>query len=136
MFPYADYEFYTERLNGVAEPDVFASEVLEASFFIQSLTMGKSDKCQPEALKYAVCKITDMFIQEKAKKSKGTGEIKSENTDGYSVTYAVEQSDGTIFEEMLNHKALIIAKKYLSNTGLLSRKVGCRHDHKCGLYNL
>lgn len=136
MFPYADYEFYKEKAHGTAPQDVFNAEVLEASFFLQYLTMGKSDKEQPEALQYAVCKITDMYIQEKTKRNNGIGGIKSESNDGYSVSYSVEQKDGELLEELLARKASDIARKYLINTGLLNRKVGCGHDHQCGYHYL
>lgn len=136
MFPYADYEFYKEKANGTALKDVFNAEVLEASFFLQYLTMGKSDKDQPEALKYAVCKIADMYIQEKTQRNNAAGSIKSESNDGYSVSYSVEQKDGELLEELLARKASDIARKYLINTGLLSRKVGCGHDYQCGYHYL
>ena len=58
--------------------------------------------------------------------------VKSENNDGYSVSYAVEQADGETEETYLRKKAYDAAYLYLLPTGLLNRKVGCCHDHKCG----
>ena len=89
MFPYADYSFYKDKTYGKASQFVFDSEIIEASFFLQYLTMGKSDLEQPEALQYAACKIADMYAEEKAKRASGTGVLKSENNDGYSGKYTV-----------------------------------------------
>lgn len=136
MFPYADYEFYTEKAYGKQEKDSFEKEVLEASFFLRYLTLGKSDKVQPEALQYAACSIADMYAEQKQKSASGEMGKKSENTDGYSVSYINEMKDGETLETLLNGKALQIARKYLMGTGLLSRKVGCSHADKCGCDDL
>lgn len=132
MFPYAGYEFYKDQTHGRLEKESFEKEVLEASFFLRYLTAGKSDRIQPEALQYAACSIADMYAEQKQKASSGEMRKKSENTDGYSVSYAIEMKDGETFEDFLNGKAAQIARKYLVGTGLLDRKVGCRHAHKCG----
>ncbi len=131
MFPYADYEFYTGKAHGKLERDRFEEEVLEASFFLRYLTFGKSERVQPEELKYAVCAVAEMYAKEKQKADAGGGGKKSESVDGYSVSYAVEQKEGETLEDLLNRKASQIAKKYLAGTGLLSRKVGCGYDHQC-----
>lgn len=136
MFPYADYEFYTEKAHGRLEQDSFEKEVLEASFFLRYLTLGKSDRIQPEELQYAVCSIAEMYAEQKQKASSGEMGKKSENTDGYSVSYAIEMKDGETLETFLNKKALQIAKKYLARTELLNRKVGCGRAGQCGCYDL
>lgn len=130
MFPYADYKFYVEKMHGSLERDRFEKEVLEASFFLRYLTLRKSDTLQPEELRYAACTITDMYAKEKQKADTGEAGKKSENIDGYSVTYAIEQKEGESLEDLLNRKASQIARKYLAGTGLLNRKVGCGHDHQ------
>ena len=132
MFPYADYEFYIENMHGKLDRDIFEKEVLEASFFLRYLTFGKSDMVQPEELQYAACAVADMYVKEKQKIDEGETGKKSESIDGYSVTYASEQKDGEILEELLSRKASKIAKRYLLRTGLLTRKVGCGHDHQYG----
>lgn len=132
MFPYADYEFYIDQAHGKLEKDSFEKEVLEASFFLRYLTAGKSDRIQPAELQYAVCSIADMYAEQKQKAASKEMGKKSENTDGYSVSYAIEMKDGETFESFLNGKAAQTARTYLAGTGLLDRKVGCRHAHKCG----
>lgn len=122
MFPYADYEFYIKKSHGKLAQDAFEINVLEASFFLQYITLGKSDKQQPEALRYAVCAITDMYVKERERAEEGV--LKAENNDGYSVTYVTEMKDGETIEELLQRKAMNIARKYLIHTGLLNWKVG------------
>lgn len=129
MFPYADYEFYTEKAKGKLEKEVFEAEVLEASFFLRYLTLGKSDWLQPEALSYAACAIADMYVTEKYKIASGKGRKKSENNDGYSVSFVTELNEGETAEELLTRKAGRIARQYLTGTGLLNRKVGCVNDY-------
>lgn len=129
MFPYADYEFYTTKAKGKLEKGVFEAEALEASFFLRYLTLGKSDCDQPEALSYAACAITDMYAAEKEKITSGERQKKSENNDGYSVSFVTELKDGESTEELLARKARQIARQYLACTELLSRKAGCRNDY-------
>ncbi|MEY8283221.1 hypothetical protein AALA13_05220 [Lachnospiraceae bacterium 50-23] len=129
MFPYADYEFYTTKANGELEKGVFESEILEASFFLRYLTLGKSDRNPSKALSYAACAIADMYAAEKRKITSGERQKKSENNDGYSVSFVTELKDGESTEELLARKARQIARQYLACTDLLSRKVGCRNDY-------
>ena len=131
MFPYANYKFYTKKAHGKLEKDSFEKEVLEASFFLRYLTLGKSDKVQPESLQYAACAIADMYAEQNQKAASGEMGKKSENTDGYSVSYVSEMKDGETLETLLNGKALQIAKKYLTGTGLLDRKVRCGNAYQC-----
>lgn len=136
MFPYADYEFYVEKAYGKLDRDIFEKEVLEASFYLRYLTLGKSDVVQPEELRYAACAITEMYVQEKNHLTSGGARKKSENNDGYSVTFVTELKDGEAIEELLARKADQIARKYLIRTGLLSRKVQGVHDNQCRYHTL
>lgn len=136
MFPYADYEFYVEKAYGKLDRDIFEREVLEASFYLRYLTLGKSDVVQPEELRYAACAVAEMYVQEKNHLTSGEALKKSENNDGYSVTFVTELKDGESAEELLARKASQIARKYLIGTGLLSRKVRCAHDNQCRYHTL
>ena len=131
MFPYADYQFYTNKAHGKLEKESFEKEVLAASFFLRYATLGRSDRIQPEPLRYAACAIADMYAEQKQKAASGGMGKKSESTDGYSVSYASEIKEGENLEAFLDRKAMQIAGKYLSGTGLLERKVGYRHAHEC-----
>lgn len=132
MFPYADYDFYVEKVHGKQERESFEKEVLEASFFLRYLTQGKSDKVQMESLSYAACAIAEMYVEQKQKAAEGSLGKKSESTDGYSVSYSSEIGEGETCEIFLGRKAQQIARKYLSVTGLLDRKVRCGHADQCG----
>lgn len=123
MFPYADYEFYKNKANGCLEKKTFDTEVAEASVFLRYITLGKSDNSDIEELKYAACAIADMYADAKEKYNAGIPTVKSENTDGYMVTYASEMKDGESLDDLLSKKAVGIARKYLAVTGLLNRKV-------------
>lgn len=136
MFPYADYEFYVEKAYGKLDRDIFEREVLEASFYLRYLTLGKSDVVQPEELQYAACAVAEMYVQEKNHLTSGEALKKSENNDGYSVMFVTELKDGEAAEELLARKASQIARKYLIGTGLLSRKVQCVYDNQCRYHTL
>lgn len=136
MFPYADYEFYKDKVHGKLDKDCFEEEVIGASFLLRYLTLGKSDVTQPEELRYAACAIADMYAKEKKKADSGDIRKKSENVDGYSVTYVTEQKEGETLEDFLSRKASQLARRYLVRTGLLNRKVGCGHVHERRYHNL
>ena len=123
MFPYADYEFYTEKAIGSLDKITFDKEVAEASIFLRYITLGKSDISEREELKYAACAIAEMYAEEKSRYKLGVSAVKSENTDGYTVTYASEMKDGESLDDLLSKKAIGIARKYLATTGLLNRRV-------------
>ena len=123
MFPYADYEFYTEKVQGALDKITFDKEVVEASIFLRYITFGKSDTSNHEELKYTACAIAEMYAKEKSRYQSGASAVKSENTDGYTVTYASELKDGESLDDLLSKKAMAIARRYLAVTGLLNRKV-------------
>lgn len=79
----------------------------------------------------AVCAVAEVYYKYNAQQQTGTAPVKSENNDGYSVTYVTEQSDGKTAEEVVKKKAYDAAYPYLLPTGWLSRKVAMQCDHKC-----
>ena len=84
-----------------------------------------------EAVNDAVCAVAEVYYKYNAQQQAGTSPVKSENNDGYSVTYVTEQSDGKTAEEVVKKKAYDAAYPYLLPTGWLSRKVAMQCDHKC-----
>ena len=86
-------------------------------------------------VKDAVCAVADVYCSYDQKQA-SAGMVKSENNDGYSVTYVTEQTDGQTTEEVLRKKAYAAASAYLLPTGWLSRKVGCCYVGECNDYNL
>lgn len=121
MFPYADFDFYINRAHGKLGQEAFEEYILKASFFLRYITLGKTDRVERDEVSYAACSIADMYAEEISKMKSGI--LKSENNDGYSVTYVTELKEGESQESLLSGKAYQIARRYLLITGLLNRKV-------------
>lgn len=121
---YATYEYYVEDFYGSAIPneDVFLKAIKKASTYLDSFTFGRISKENVE--EYSVIKDCACDMAEAVYNTLGSSgnkrEKKSENTDGYSVTYVTENTDGISVEYTLKNKLYSIAKMYLMNTGLLS----------------
>lgn len=135
---YADYQFYIDSYKGKVEESDFNQAIIHASQYIRYITMGRSDNFDGIELKYASCALVDAYISayKLSSGNNSTGQKKSENTDGYSVSYVTQTKDGESAEELFKRKAYPLIKQWLITTGLLSRRVECNHDHKCGLYTL
>ena len=138
---YVDYDFYTREYGGMMDPDSFGRQERTAEAYVRYFLFsnaGKMDQDPIRAVQMAVCAVSDVLDEHYSAKAAraaqgGSGAaVKSENNDGYSVSFAVEQMDGETEESYLRKKAYDTAYLYLLPTGLLSRKVGCCHDHKCG----
>ena len=124
MKVYANYEFYSDDYSGVKiEPDDFSAAALHATQYIKYITLGRSDSYDGDELKYATCEIAEVYAELFALRS--GNEIKSENTDGYSVSYVTQGKDGESREDLFRRRAYAIANKWLSLTGLLYRGI-CR----------
>ena len=132
---YADYSFYSGQYRGGMEEPDFAKWIIPATQFIRYATMGRSDNYEGDELRYAVCEVADVY-HDLSVPDGPNGLKKSENNDGYSVSFVVEGKDGETREACIGRKAYCTIRKWLNTTGLLSRKVGCVHDHQCGYYNL
>lgn len=125
MFQYADYQYYVETYHGtVLTDDTFPAAMREASAFIREITADRvSLDAVPDDVKDASCAVADVIQTEKDRignTGNGDGrEIKSENTDGYSVSYVTEGTDGQSRDEVLWNKKYYAARPYLLHTGLL-----------------
>ena len=133
---YASYEFYTETFDGSLTKADYRKYELRAEAYIRYLTYVNGDIFAEEddRVKMAVCAAAEV-IAETAKASSGealTGRtLKSESTDGYSVTYADGPSD---VELELRKNILEAIEIYLLPTGWLCRAMserGCC-DYECG----
>lgn len=130
---YVSYEEY-EQNGGTMPKDAFPAMETRAEAYIRFLTYLNGDvfAVENEAVKQAVCAAADVYYSAQKQLSSGqTGPVKSENNDGYSVTYVTEQTDGQTAEETIRKKAYAAVYPYLLPTGWLSRKVRCGHAHKC-----
>lgn len=133
---YVEYSYYMNQYGGDIPEKEYPAAERRAEAYIRKLTYVRGDIFAAEntAVKDAVCAVTDVYYS--CKKKQETGTVKSENNDGYSVSYAVEQKDGQTLEELIRKKAYEVASAYLLPTGWLSRKVGYCCADKCNDNNL
>ncbi len=140
---YVNYEYYQAEYGGQMPEEQFAPSVRKAESYIRYLTSLNGDifAVSNDMVKDAVCAAADVYYEAWAEKEKQvrdghTGRIKSENNDGYSVTYVSEQMDGQVLEEVVKKKAYAATYPYLLPTGWLSRKVRCGCANECGYHAL
>lgn len=135
---YADYRYYELNYGGKMPDDDYDIAERKAEAYIRSLTFAKGDifKVENPSVKDAVCAVADVFYSQSEKNHSSNGPVKSENNDGYSVTYVTEQTDGQTVEEVIKKKAYQAAYMYLMPAGWLSGKVRCGHAHECRHHDL
>lgn len=127
--PYADFTYYSGTYFGTAIPqDKFPYYARQASMLINALTFGRTEAVAasllPDAVKDATCKAAELYAEYEARKSNAAaatrnGLVKSENNDGYSVSYAdydasAEKEEA---EDAIGRELAI----YLASTGLMYR---------------
>lgn len=135
---YVDYAYYASEYGGEIIPkEKFSGYERRAEAYIRKITYVRGDifSMESDMVKDAVCAVADVYCSYDQKQA-SAGMVKSENNDGYSVTYVTEQTDGQTTEEVLRKKAYAAASAYLLPTGWLSRKVGCCYVGECNDYNL
>lgn len=118
---YADYEYYADTYKGTVIPEeAFPEAIREASAFIREITHDRIDEVTDD-VRDAACSVAEVRYLESEAQSQGNDswEVKSENTDGYSVSYVTEGKDGETREETVRRKMYLAARKYLIHTGLL-----------------
>lgn len=135
---YVDYGYYQVEYGGKMPEDAFTASERRAEAYIRYLTHLNGDifAIPNDMVKDAVCVAADVYYaaeqaQEQRQAEGKTGPVRSENNDGYSVSYVVEQADGQTAEEAVRQKAYDAMYMYLLPTGWLRRKVGCGHAHEC-----
>lgn len=122
--------------------EAFPAAERKAEAYIRYLTHLNGDifSLPNDMVKDAVCAAADVYYaaeQEREQRAEGkAGLVQSENNDGYSVSYVVEQTDGQTAEEVVRRKAYNAVYMYLLPNGWLRRKVGCGHAHECRHNNL
>lgn len=122
--PYVDYEYYVKAFLGTAIPESsFPALEKKAEAFLHRITFGRVKRLPeiPNEVKDAICAMAEHNFRE----DKKTPGVKSENIDGYSVSY------GDSTETSRNNELYSVAKNYLSDTGLLCRGRSRRYDNKC-----
>lgn len=129
---YVDFKYYEEEYKGKLDQAAFEQQEHRAEAYIRYLAM-----CQElpdlDAVRDAVCSVVEVY----AAVYSGTGTVKSENNDGYSVTYVTDRADGEPLEAYATRKAYEAARVYLLPTGLLNRSARMKnYDYQCRYYNL
>ncbi len=120
-----DYSFYKESYAGRIIPDEQALKqpVMKANIYLDQCLHRKPEEKEEQLVKLCLCEVSDLIYQEDSQRQEHEGrKIQSENTDGYSVSYASG-------EESLDKRIYMVIRRYLSRTGLLYLGVNC-HAHK------
>lgn len=120
MLSYVNYEYYTVDYEGMMPEEAFVRISKRASSFIKQITFGRAQGKVSDEVKDATCAVCDVIFENEQKFAETKGrEIKSENNDGYSVSYVAEGKEGQTHEAVLNDKMYRAARMYLLHTGLL-----------------
>lgn len=122
--PYVDYEYYAKAFLGTAIPEPsFPALEKKAEAFLHRITFGRVKRLPeiPNEVKDAICAMAEYNFRE----DKKTPGVRTENIDGYSVSY------GDSTETSRSAELYSVAKNYLSDTGLLHRGRSRKYDNQC-----
>ena len=118
---YADYSYYTDSWAGALIPaSEFNQYSSKAERFVKFVTNHRITDVTDE-VKNAVCAAAEASYEICRSVENIPQGIKSENTDGYSVTYKDYDTDALKQKEQ--HAMLVAIKQELSGTGLLYQGV-------------
>lgn len=122
-----DYSFYEESYAGRIIPDeqAFKQPIMKANIYLDQCLHRKPEEKEEQLVKLCLCEVSDLIYQEESQRQEHGGrKLQSENTDGYSISYASGE------EESLDKRIYTVIRKYLSRTGLLYLGVNCNvHKH-------
>lgn len=91
MLKYINMDEYITLLGSKSIPDNLDNLIIKASNYINKQTMGRIDVNNiPEQVKYVTCLIIDLINEEETKLSE-IGNLKSENIEGWSKTFATPE---------------------------------------------
>ncbi len=120
---YADFEYYGNVFHGSAiDEDTFPTLAREASLFIDQLTYNRLNQgwTVTDAVKMAVCAVSERIqTAEQSCSLSINAAVKSENNDGYSVSY----NDLSLIRSQLYSDYEAAAYPYLIYTGLMDRSL-------------
>lgn len=109
MLEYITEIEYKKLLGANSIPDNFKNLVIKASNYINYMTHGRIDKDNiPEQVKYTTCLILNL-IEEENTKLKEIGNLKSQNIEGWSESYATPEEIKADYKD----KRYSILKEYL-----------------------
>lgn len=91
MLKYINMDEYITLLGSKSIPDNVDNLIIKASNYINKQTMGRIDVNNiPEQVKYVTCLIIDLINEQETKLSE-IGNLKSENIEGWSKTFATPE---------------------------------------------
>lgn len=125
MAHYAEFGYYRDEYEGSIEKEADFKKCRRiAESYIDQYTLNRiTDPETVPGLKDCTCEMAETVF---GMHYRDDGQVKkSETTDGYSVTYVTEVSDGTDRTALLGQKMYQICRRYLLHTGLLSRSLKC-----------
>lgn len=131
-----DYRFYVENYDGNMIPeDALKKMILKANTYLSNIMHQSPDEKDLELVQFCLCEAAELIYQDEKRKAEHDGrEVQSENTDGYSVTYATESEAGKMAVNSLQRKVYAVIRRYLAPTGLLYAGVNFR-AYECNDYN-
>ena len=101
MLKYITEEDYKKLLGKDSIPNNFNKLIIDASEYINHKTFGRIDKDNPpEKVKYVTCLIIDL-LNEKENKLSETGNLKSQNIEGWSESYATPEEIKSDYDEKM-----------------------------------
>ena len=110
MLRYITENEYLELLEAESIPNNFNNLVIEASNYINYQTHGRIDLNNvSEQVKYVTCLIVNLIDEENTKLNE-IGNLKSQNIEGWSETYATPEE----IKADYSNKKYDVLKKYLS----------------------
>lgn len=115
------YQFYLAEYEGELIPETAWKQIMiKAESYLDSIMYEETDEKTLPKVQFCLCEIAELLYQDKQNKKKTGGrEVLSENTDGYSVTYATEAEAGKIAINFMDKKVYAIIRRWLDSTGLL-----------------
>ena len=125
------YEFYLNGYGGERIPEEDWKRVIrKANSYLDAVKHTDPwPEIREEAMR-CLCEAAELIYQDDVNRSEHGGrDIRSENTDGYSVSYA----DGA--GESLENRVYAVIRRYLAHTGLLYAGVRKR-AYKCHDYDI
>ena len=101
MLKYITDDEYKKLLGTDSIPNNFNNLVIQASEYINHNTFGRIDKNNPhEKVKYVTCLIIDL-LNEKENKLSEIKNLKSQNIEGWSETYATPEEIKSDYNEKM-----------------------------------
>lgn len=118
---YVDFNYYINNFHGavIKTEDEFLLLERKSRIMVDLLTRNRVSLMKeiPDEVKDAVCAVADIYGGKYGIIHAG---VKSENTDGYAVTYTDETAEDSVADK----KAVEEIRKHLRFTGLLYRGYG------------